>query len=188
MTEIDRISRIIASTGFSCTRCSTCCSAADDDDNLVMVTPEEIRKIMGELGLSWQEVAEPYPETITREGGQVFTIGWCLVRRNGICRFLKNGNCSIYEHRPWICRTYPFSLDGDMVMTHPCMGLGCKITRKDARAIARDLIQRKKAERVDEEKIRRVLQENPVLPERFVVIDNEGMKEAPQKQPPNCTV
>jgi Fe-S-cluster containining protein len=188
MTEIDRITSIIESTGFSCTRCGTCCSAGDDDANLVMVTPEEIRKIMGASGQSWDAIAEPYPEKISREGGQVFTIGWCLVRRNGICGFYENGACRIYEHRPWICRTYPFSLDGDTVLTHPCPSLGCAITRKDARAIARDLIQRKHAEHVDEEKIRRVLKENPVLPEKFVVIDNEGMKEAPQKKPPDYTI
>jgi Fe-S-cluster containining protein len=185
MTEIDRITSIIASTGFSCSRCGTCCSAGDDDANLVMVTPEEIRKIMGAHGLPWKEIAEPYPEKISRGGGQVFTIGWCLVRRSGICRFFKNGNCCIYNQRPWICRTYPFSLDGDTVMTHPCPGLGCPISRKDARAIARDLIKRKNAEHADEEKIRRVLQENPVLPEKFVVIDSEGIKEAPQENPPD---
>jgi Fe-S-cluster containining protein len=32
---------------------------------------------------------------------------------DGACYFLHDGRCSVYEHRPAGCRTYPFVLDVD---------------------------------------------------------------------------
>ena len=152
-----------------------CCSPVESDSNLVIVTPAEIRLVMGAFDLSWPEVAEPYPEMIHGEQGHCFTIGWCIRRENKQCRFQKNGPCSIYESRPWICKTYPFSLSKEIVQTSPCPGLGLKISRDDAIALAKDLIDRYTAEMRDEDQIRSVLLSNPVLPECFVVIDSDGI-------------
>ena len=180
MNEIKRIAGIIQSIGFECIRCGTCCSAVEPDSNLVMVTPAEIREIMEGYGLSWQEIAKPYPEKISHGMDHSFTIGWCIHRIHGNCRFLENSACRIYQNRPWICRTYPFVLDGDTVRTHPCPGLGREISHKDAVAIAKYLLDRKEAEEADEEKIRAVLQKGKIPSGIFVVIDGEGIHQVPR--------
>jgi len=177
MNEIKRIAGTIQSIGFECTRCGTCCSGVEPDSNLVMVTPSEIREIMVGCGFSWQEIAEPYPEQISDGKDHTYTIGWCIHRYQGNCRFLENSACRIYKNRPWICRTYPFVLEGNTVRTYPCPGLGRRISRKDAMTIAKNLRDRKKAEEADEAKIRSVLQNGVIPTGIFVVIDSEGMKE-----------
>jgi len=180
MNEINRIAGIIQSIGFECTRCGTCCSAVEPDSNLVMVTPVEIREIMDGYGHSWQEIAKPYPEKISHGADHTYTIGWCIHRIDGNCVFLENSACRIYQNRPWICRTYPFVLDGDTVRTYPCPGLGREICRKDAVAIAKNLRDRKEAEETDEAKIRAVLQNGKIPSGFFVVIDSEGIHQVPR--------
>lgn len=180
MDNINRIAGIVQSIGFECIRCGTCCSPVEMDSNLVMVTPAEIRQIMNFSGLPWQEIAEPYPEKIDDGNNRSFTIGWCIRRKNGECRFLDTTACSIYETRPWICMTYPFVLSDDIVQTFPCPGLGRKISWRDAVVIAKHLINRKTAECADEEKIRSVLEKDVIPSDFFVVIDCEGMKKVPR--------
>ncbi len=180
MDDINRIAGIVQSIGFQCIRCGACCSAVEKDSNLVMVTPAEIRQIMDLSGFPWQEIAEPYPEKIEDEEGNSFTIGWCIRRNNENCRFLDDGACSIYQNRPWICRTYPFILSGERVQTFPCPGLGSEISWQDAMAIAKNLLDRKKAECADEENVRTVLKEYKIPPGSFVVIDSDGMKITPR--------
>jgi Fe-S-cluster containining protein len=41
----------------------------------------------------------------------------CLNNPNKICSFLKDEKCSVYEKRPWICRTYPHYVDNDKIRT-----------------------------------------------------------------------
>jgi len=180
MNDINRIAGIVQSIGFQCLRCGACCSPVEADSNLVMVTPAEIRQIMDFTGLSWEEVAEPYPDKIDDGNNHSFTLGWCIRRKNGECRFLDNTACSIYETRPWICMTYPFVLSDDNVQTFPCPGLGREISRGDAVVIAKNLIDRKTAECADEENIRSVLEKGAIPSDLFVVIDCEGMKKVPR--------
>jgi len=179
MNDVSRLARVIQETGFQCTRCGQCCSAVENDSDLVMVTPPEIRAICERFGFSWQDVAEPYPETIENPPGHLFTVGWCLRREQGHCRFLANNSCTIYEKRPWICRTYPFSLSDRGVQTSPCPGLGREISQEDAISLAQVLLNRSVAESADDENVRKVLNTVKIPAGTFVVIDSEGMKRPP---------
>lgn len=131
---------------------------------------------MDASGLSWQDIADPFPEKIDDGEGRSFTFGWCIRRNNDKCMFHENHACSVYEARPWICRTYPFVLSEDRVLIYPCPGLGCEISWERAVAVAQNLLDRKNSEAADDEKIRSILQNVPIPPSFFVVIDSEGIK------------
>lgn len=52
-------------------------------------------------------------------------------REDGRCVFLKDGECSIYDHRPLVCKCYPFSIEEvrpDLYVFEPnleeCPGIG----------------------------------------------------------------
>ena len=165
----------IRSVGFRCTGCCDCCRSESGESNIVIVSPPEIRDIMESTGLLWDDVVEPYPEFIS-EKGACYTFAWCLRRRDGDCIFLKDGRCSIYAHRPWICRTYPFMLDGDELLVSACRGLDTPMSEEESLCEAETLLQRKNAEEIEEEAIR-ARYAGTVLPcGKRVVFDSEGMK------------
>lgn len=171
------LAKKIQSIGFSCTLCGSCCRCSEIDTGLVMVSADEVRALMSLTGLSWDEVAFPYPELIDDGRGGRYTLGWCVRYDRGACRFLVKGRCAVYKARPWICRTYPFMLDSDRLLVSECGGLGQVITGSDALRIAQDLIARKKAEDEEAERMQRVLRENPLPAGSSVVIDSEGVKQ-----------
>ena len=54
---------------------------------------------------------------------------YVMKKKNRKCVFLKSGACSIYRHRPLICKFYPFSVEnhnGGLVfkVTGECPGVG----------------------------------------------------------------
>lgn len=91
---------------FSCTGCGKCCKVDGD----VWLAPEEVLPITQHLGLTLPEFRSNYikAEIIPSDGND--SESWmCLKRDEGACIFLGEDNkCSIYEHRPVQCRTYPF--------------------------------------------------------------------------------
>ena len=170
------LAALLETLGFSCTRCGECCRGESVDDHLVMVTPDEVRGIIGASGCPWEEIAEPFP-CFTRHGeAGSHTFEWCLKREGGRCTFLgEEGGCRIYSSRPWICRTYPFVLEGGVLVVYPCPGLGKEMAAADAEALAADLLARERFEREEEDRVREVLVATPLPPER-VVIDGDGVK------------
>jgi Fe-S-cluster containining protein len=187
MEKLQTIARQVQAIGFRCIRCGTCCSPVEEDSNLVMVTPGEIRGIMELSGLSWEEVAEPYPEIINDGRGHRYTIGWCILRKSGHCAFFKDGACKVYEKRPWICRTYPFVIESNGIRSYPCPGIGEEISEEDALIIGKDLIVRREAELDDEVRIRAVMSDRNIPRPDYFVVDCEGTKALrclPTKQPP----
>lgn len=176
MTGPDDLADQIQAIGFSCNGCSTCCRRSGADSGLVMVTCKEVRAIMAATGLPWEEVAVPYPEVIDQSNGVSYTLGWCLRQEEGICRFLANNRCMIYKSRPWICRTYPFMLDGEELMVSACDGVGGPVSREGALSIAGDLLKRRAAEDEDAILVRRVLADSRLPGGNLVVIDAEGVK------------
>lgn len=175
-TEADRLAGRIREIGFSCTRCGDCCAARAGDNNLVMVSPGEVRRISAHSRLRPDEVAEPYPESVTLPGGTSLTFGWALRRPGGDCRFYGGGRCHVYASRPWICRTYPFMLDGEDLLVFPCRGIGGQIHGEDAGAIARDLIARRSAEREEEERVRKALSSPLPAGKTRLLVDGEGVR------------
>lgn len=176
MLGIDDVANRIRSVGFRCLGCGACCRRVAEDSNLVLVSPAEVRKIMAATKMSWDEVAEPYPDFIESESGGQYTLAWCIRRNEDACIFLRDGRCSIYPHRPWICRTYPFMLVDDDLWVSECPGLGTPLSLHDAHVAAADLCRRQAAETAEEIGLRAAYQRAVVPPGKRAVIDSEGMK------------
>lgn len=175
MRGVDDLADEVMEVGFACTRCGACCTEVSGDSNLVIVSPSEVRAVAGAAGVPAGEVADPYPEFLDRENGRRFTFDWCLKREEGRCRFLDEGRCRVYAARPWICRTYPFMLDGDRLIVSECPGIGRQMEREAAVALARDLLERQRAEIREEAGIREVMKAVPVPSGSVAVIDSEGV-------------
>jgi Fe-S-cluster containining protein len=168
----DRLRRI----GFSCTRCGACCRGTNTDENLVIVMPGEIELLAEGTGQPANLFTEQYPESLATGGGGSLTFERCLSRTPAGCVFFSGSTCTAYPYRPWICRTYPFMLDGDELAAFPCEGLGREMTRESARDLALLLIRRKEAEREEEEAVARVLTSARIPEGRRVVIDGRGIR------------
>jgi len=173
--EIALAARIKA-IGFQCQRCGDCCRRVARESNLVMVGPPEIRRICTATGRAWREIAEPYPEFIEDGQGTRYTFGWCLKRTEDRCMFLEHDHCAVYDHRPWICRTYPFMLGEEGLMVFECPGLGRDIADKDAVAIARNLLARTRAEDEEYAAVKMHFMNMKPSGGRTLVIDSEGEK------------
>lgn len=168
--------KTIQETGFSCRCCGACCTESDPGSNRVMVGPDEIREIMKATELSFAQIAEPYPERIN-DGNRDYTFGWILRQKKNHCMFLLNNRCTIYEFRPWICRTYPFVLDDNTLHIHPCSGLQTNQETKNPSEIALNLVKRQEYEIQEEQKIRTIFMTKTIPSGIPVVIDGEGIKE-----------
>ncbi|MBP1928406.1 Fe-S-cluster containining protein [Methanolinea mesophila] len=170
---------LIRALGFSCIRCGECCRAKSGDEHLVLVSPDEVREIAVAGGGSWESVAEPFPCFTPHGSAGSHTFEWCLRREGDRCRFLRERGgfpaCSVYLSRPWICRTYPFVLEGEDLLVYPCPGLSRAEATMEAEAMAADLLARQCFEREEEERVRKVFEGSP-LPQGRVVIDGDGMK------------
>jgi Fe-S-cluster containining protein len=172
----DELADRIRGIGFSCTRCGACCRGTDADENLVMVTPGEIELLSEGTGQPADRFCEPYPESLVTGGGGSLTFERCLSRTPAGCVFLSESTCTAYPYRPWICRTYPFMLDGDELAAFPCDGLGREMTRESARDLALLLIRRREAEQAEEEAVARVLSSARIPEGRHVIIDGRGIR------------
>jgi len=87
---------------FECTGCGDCCTGAP---GYVWVTNEEIAAIAERLALSVEEFEKRF---VRKVGVRKTLID--IAERNWDCVFLdeKSRKCTIYDHRPRQCRTWPF--------------------------------------------------------------------------------
>ena len=178
MTELDALAREIAGIGFACTGCGDCCRGLGEDGSLVMVGRAEARRVAEAAGLSFDEAVVPFPGEVEVRG-RACRLGWALVRdAEGACRFHDGDRCAVYEARPWICRTYPFMLDGDRLVASECPGLGAPISGEDARRLAADLLARRKIEEAEAAAVRDVLAAADLPPDGTAVVDAEGVTRA----------
>ncbi|HDQ08705.1 MAG TPA: YkgJ family cysteine cluster protein [Methanoculleus sp.] len=177
MNTTTRLGEEIKKTGFVCRRCGRCCAGGPKDGNEVIVSPDEIRTIMGATGLEWNEIADPYPEFIDDPSGASYTLAWCLKRTARGCIFFgEDCRCTIYDHRPSICRTYPFMLQDGCLCISECPGLGDEgAGGKEAEVIARDLLARSAMEETENEKTAEVFSEAQLAKGDRCVIDSEGV-------------
>ncbi|HUU75615.1 MAG TPA: YkgJ family cysteine cluster protein [Methanoregulaceae archaeon] len=176
MYTIKSLAREIEAIGFRCTRCGVCCRRCEEDSDLVMLSPGEIQGIASATGMDRDRIVEPYPECLDLGNGTTCTFEWALKRVDHHCIFLFGDQCTIYLHRPWICTTYPFMLDGNRLLTFPCPGIGAGMERNEAEDLAKALLQRKEAEEVEETRIRKVMDSYPLPEGKRVLIDGEGVK------------
>jgi Fe-S-cluster containining protein len=87
---------------FTCTRCSCCCRF---DSGYVWLSRGDLEGIARHLGLTVKSVVERYCRIVDVGGMQQISL---TEQPNMDCVFWQEGSCSIYEHRPVQCRTYPF--------------------------------------------------------------------------------
>ncbi|MEM4348760.1 MAG: YkgJ family cysteine cluster protein [Candidatus Anstonellaceae archaeon] len=93
----------------------------------VVLTIPEAKRMVKNIGLKAEEFLEfscninsketPHYPLLVRQGGKIYEYFLILRRRNKKeCIFLqKDMRCQIYQHRPAVCRLYPFELDGKSI-------------------------------------------------------------------------
>jgi Fe-S-cluster containining protein len=193
--DVDALADAIESIGFECTRCGACCTRDGDDPHTATVFPDEVRAIeTGTDDLEWRDIARPMPFGLDESGGETFE--WALqTDACGDCRFHEEfeygtGGCSIYDERPLICQTYPFSvaLGGTsqplgeavdregLVRAHECEGLGRDIDREKAEQLAAALKERAVVELQEAMGVRDNYEPVSLVPNTVVVHDSEGAK------------
>ena len=85
---------------FSCVRCGNCCSG---EPGTIAVEDSDIETLGTYLGLPREAFREIYVRVLRDRTASL------REKANGDCIFFKNGSeCSIYDHRPKQCRTWPF--------------------------------------------------------------------------------
>ena len=188
---------------------------ADTEPHTATVFPDEVRRLASTTDREWRDVARPMPFGLgsRSDGPAGETFEWALaVDDCGDCVFYEEvdagdvpeapatdrgddgrdevGSCRVHEHRPLICRTYPFSLalsgttqpmgaavdEAGILRVHECEGLGRDISREDAVTLARTL--KRRAVRELTEAIDLLETYEPHEPEgtSVVVHDSEGPK------------
>jgi Fe-S-cluster containining protein len=95
--KLDRVVEEIATPirrAIDCTKCANCCRSID-----IFIVPEDIEILAQGTGHTIMEVMTQFVEN--PDGGDEMKLKSCP------CRFLKGKLCSVYEHRPESCRSYP---------------------------------------------------------------------------------
>jgi Fe-S-cluster containining protein len=176
MISLQELAGSIRRIGFACRGCGTCCGPSGGDAGRVLVSPPEIRALIAVSGDEWGDAVEPYPEWIDGPDESRYTLAWCLKHGEKGCRFNVGGRCRIYSARPWICRTYPFMLDGNRLLVSECPGLGGHIAEEDAYTLASMLMDRQVAEFAEEERLKPHIAQAHIPSGSRAVIDGEGVK------------
>ncbi|MBI3923420.1 MAG: YkgJ family cysteine cluster protein [Armatimonadetes bacterium] len=78
---------------IDCTACANCCRVLD-----VVVTDEDIGRLAKPLNISVPEFEALYV-IVDAENDKLL--------KGKPCPFLKDNRCSVYDHRPQTCRSYP---------------------------------------------------------------------------------
>jgi hypothetical protein len=141
-----------------------------------MIFPTEIEDLAGTTGHKAGDFIQPFPEKVPTSGGGTITFEWCLRRTVEGCIFLDTTRCTAYASRPWICRTYPFMLSGDMLTLSPCKGIGREISQHEAEEIAGLLIERRAAEQEEEERVRNILSSHSLPAGKNFLVDGTGVR------------
>jgi len=202
--DVEALADAIESIGFECTDCGACCRSDECDSTETLPTqgssesgaahtatvfPDEVRALKS--GDDWRDVARPMPFGLDDGEGETFE--WALQTDDcGDCTFYdgtsSGGGCTVYDDRPLICETYPFSVAlegstqpmGDVVeragdvRAHECEGLGREISSADAATLAATL--KRRTIRELEEAIGVQESYEPTSGEPTVVHDSEGQK------------
>ena len=76
-----------------CTQCGNCCKL------VIMVTPEDMRRLCSGLAIPEDQFKEKYLQRKDE-------VTWCIASRP--CVFLKDKMCTVYPFRPDACRRFPY--------------------------------------------------------------------------------
>ncbi len=85
---------------FTCTQCGNCCTGAP---GYIWISDEEISALAKRLGMEEPAFRRRYTRVVRGRGTSL------LEKANNDCAFFEKGRgCTVYEHRPKQCRTWPF--------------------------------------------------------------------------------
>ena len=87
---------------FKCQRCGSCCQGLDQIIlDGITISPEETLSLSNLLNITRHQFKDKY--TVTRDGKRLIKYP---------CPFyhLESKSCTIYEHRPLVCHTYPINI------------------------------------------------------------------------------
>lgn len=218
--SVSDLADAIESIGFECTDCGACCKAAtcgdekrsgaeqDGDEestgseqggdeksepHTATIFPDEVRSIQKTGEYDWRDIARPMPYGLSEktDGPVGETFEWALQTDEcGDCIFHEPGRCTIYQDRPLVCRTYPFSVDlggtsqpmGEavdregMVRAHECEGLGRDISSAEAVSLAATLKERAIRELEEAIAVRDEYEPATATDQQVIVHDSEGAK------------
>jgi uncharacterized protein len=94
-----------ANVSFECNGCGLCCVDTKEKTRHILMLESEATIISGHTCLP----IEKFTQT-AEKAPYVYEMKKPI---DGKCFFLKNNQCTIYPHRPLICRFYPFELKFD---------------------------------------------------------------------------
>ncbi|MGD6852190.1 MAG: YkgJ family cysteine cluster protein [Candidatus Bathyarchaeia archaeon] len=118
---------------FTCNGCGLCCGDTEHKTRHILLLEAEADAISAETCL-------PIEDFAVETSGNAPYVYEMKKPSDGKCFFLKNNRCTVYEHRPLICRFYPFELHFDADKdTHifnytlecPTINKGTALSRKD---------------------------------------------------------
>jgi len=87
---------------FSCTRCSRCCRIAP---GYVFLTRKDFSALLQATGLPAREFVASYCRQVGLNGFHRLSL---KEKDNYDCILWEEGGCTVYDHRPYQCRSYPF--------------------------------------------------------------------------------
>jgi len=89
---------------WRCQRCSECCRDAPNHLRRIRLLPMEAVEISKETSIPVEQFAcETQDQTYRYE----------MSKPNGACYFLNGNQCRLYDHRPLVCRFYPFEMKNE---------------------------------------------------------------------------
>ena len=108
---------------FQCLRCAQCCGDTNLHIRHVLMLKTEAQRIA-------KLTAKPIEEfAVETEEHEPYAYEMRKTQKEGRCVFLKSKACTIYEHRPVICRFYPFEFGptkshvNEFLATDECPGI-----------------------------------------------------------------
>ncbi|MFO8017653.1 MAG: YkgJ family cysteine cluster protein [Promethearchaeia archaeon] len=135
---------------FTCQMCGKCCRGLNEGE--IYLYREDVQKLAAHLGFTGskglKEFARKYVATVTKsyywrppnksrgKTHYITVLAFKLTGEDEVCQFLKGDECSVYDARPFQCRSFP--IGWKMLMTkrknfltyaRKCPGL--KLSRKN---------------------------------------------------------
>ena len=91
---------------YDCTKCPAYCCSYD----WIIVTKRDIKRLARGFGLSFEEAEEKFTKFVKEYGSRVLRHRKDHIFKS-TCQFLHptERRCTVYEHRPTVCREYPDS-------------------------------------------------------------------------------
>jgi Fe-S-cluster containining protein len=107
---------------FECQRCAKCCGDTPERKRKVLMLEREVEQI--------SEITNLKPEEFSTSTARSGPYRYTMRKQEAKCVFLKSTVCQIYNHRPLLCRFFPFCLEqlGDESFefnsSEECPGIG----------------------------------------------------------------